>query len=332
MEIDMKNKFPLGFFPTPLHSLDNLSKKYPAYTLFMKRDDQSGLATGGNKVRKLEYLIREALDQGCDTFVTAGAQQSNHCRQTAAAAVKAGMTCHLLLRGEKPEQFTGNLLLSHLLGAHIHYTGSDISEENIAQLMDQLTQQEKKPYYTPIGGSSLTGAMGFVDAMGELKQQMAAQNIDIDYIFFASSSGGTQAGMVLGKALHEITARLMPVSIDKNEISQPGGLQSTVLRMVTEGGRKLQISQQFTMHDVQLLEGYGEAGYGVITDNERNAIRELACTEGIFLDPVYTARAFYGMTDMLSGNSLEPGANILFWHTGGIAANFHYASDLLQSP
>ena len=324
------SKFSLGFFPTPLHALDRLSRNYPGYQLFIKRDDQSGLATGGNKVRKLEYLIGEALDQGCDTFVTAGAQQSNHCRQSAAAAVRAGLECHLLLRGEKPEAVTGNLLLSTLLGAHIHYTGSDITDADVSKLMDGLKARGKKPYYTPIGGSSLTGAWGFVEAMDELRQQMESQHISIDYIFFASSSGGTQAGMVLGKAIHKIEAELMAVNIDKNEISQPGGLKESVMHIANQGAEQLRLPQHFGPDAVRLVEGYGEAGYGVITDNERRAITELARTEGIFLDPVYTARAFYGMTDMLSNKAIRSGAKVLFWHTGGIAANFHYARDLLQ--
>lgn len=321
-------KFPLGFFPTPLHALNRLSEKYPGHKLFIKRDDQTGLATGGNKVRKLEYLIREALDQGCDTFITAGAQQSNHCRQAAAAAALAGMECHLLIRGARPERFTGNLLLSELLGATIHYTGDEITDDDVNQLLQQLREKGRRPYFTPIGGSTLTGAMGFVNAMGELKKQLVEKKLIINYIFFASSSGGTQAGMMLGKEVFGIDARLMPVSIDKFEISRPGGLESSVLQMIREGAELLGLTIGFTPEDVKLIEGYGEAGYGVITGNERKAISEMARAEGIFLDPVYTARAFYGMTDMLKKGLIEPGANVLFWHTGGVAANFHYDKEL----
>lgn len=321
-------KFPLGFFPTPLHALKRLSEKYPDYNLFIKRDDQTGLATGGNKVRKLEYLIREALDQGCDTFITAGAQQSNHCRQAAAAAALAGMKCHLLVRGNRPEAFTGNLLLSELLGAEIHYAGDDIHDSDVERLMQQLKERGRKPYFTPIGGSTLTGALGFVNAMGELKKQLVEQHIAIDYIFFASSSGGTQSGMILGKEVFNIEARLMPVSIDKNEISRPGGLESSVLQMVREGAGMLGLEKQFTPDDTRLVEGYGEAGYGVITCHERDAITELARVEGIFLDPVYTARAYYAMADMLKKSQLRQGSNVLFWHTGGVAANFHYGPQL----
>ena len=321
-------KFPLGFFPTPLHLLKNLSRFYPGYKVYIKRDDQTGLATGGNKTRKLEYLLQEAMDQGCDTFVTAGAQQSNHCRQAAAACAVAGLKCHLLVRGTEPVHFNGNLLLSKLLGASIYYCGDNIREADVQHLLVKLSSAGHKPYYTPIGGSTLVGAMGYADAMLELKQQMDENALTFDYIFFASSSGGTQAGMVLGKALCGITARIMAISIDKDEVSSPGGLESTVRDMVHEGKSWLDIRTEIPLHDTGLVMGYGDAGYGVITDNERQAIRELAQAEGIFLDPVYTARSFYAMTDMLKKGLIESGSNVLFWHTGGVAANFYYAEEL----
>ena len=321
-------KFPLGFFPTPLHALQNLTDKYPGYKLYMKRDDHTGLATGGNKTRKLEYLVQEALDQGCDTLVTAGAQQSNHCRQAAAASVQARLECHLLLRGSKPETVNGNLLLSTLMGAHTHYCGEDIEEEDVRQVMDDLRRRGRKPYYTPIGGSTLTGSLGYVDAMKELKEQMTGQKLPIDTIFFASSSGGTQAGMLLGKAVHGIDARLMPVNIDKSGVSTHGSLEDAVLVIANEGAEAMGLSKHFTPEDVKLVDGYGDAGYGVVTEKERSIIWELASTEGIFLDPVYTARAFYAMTDMLKTGQIKPGANVLFWHTGGTTANFHYYNEL----
>ncbi len=329
MKTDYRNKFPLGFFPTPLHALDNLSRSYPGFNIFIKRDDHTGLATGGNKTRKLEYLIQEALDQGCDAFVTAGAQQSNHCRQTAAACAVAGLECHLLVRGIEPASFNGNLLLSKLMGASMYYCGDDITDVDIQHLLIKLKSSGRKPYYTPIGGSILTGALGFVDAVKELKTQMTKQKVHLDYIFFASSSGGTQAGLLLGKTLYDLEARLMPVSIDKQELSSPGGLERSVLEIVNLGRDLLNIRHHFTDEDVMLIHGYDDTGYGVITDNERSAIRELATGEGIILDPVYTARAYYAMTDMLKKGLVESGSNVLFWHTGGVTANFYYAKELI---
>lgn len=329
MSTPLSNKFPLGFFPTPLHFLPRLTEKYPGYQLYIKRDDQTGLATGGNKTRKLEFLVQEALDQGCDYFVTAGAQQSNHCRQAAAAAVRAGLKCHLLLRGAEPSTFTSNLLLMKLMGASIYYCGDEITEADVQHLMVKLRSGGHKPYYTPIGGSTLTGSLGYVNAMQELKEQMTAQQLHFEYIFYASSSGGTQAGMLLGKALHGVRAKLMAINIDKHEVSSPEGLAHTVNNIVEEGKQLFDEDIHVNTDEISLVDGYGDAGYGVITDNERKAIRELASTEGIFLDPVYTARAFFGMTDMLKKGEIPNGANVLFWHTGGITANFYYANELI---
>lgn len=324
----MERKFPLGFFPTPVHALKNLSGKYKDYTVYIKRDDQTGLASGGNKTRKLEYLIREALDQGCDTVITAGAQQSNHCRQTAAACNLAGLQCHLLVRGHEPVEVTGNLLLSKLLGARIHYVGEEIKPGHVETLKSQLEAEGCRPYYTPIGGSTLTGALGFVGAAGELKAQLEAMNLHIDTIFFASCSGGTQAGLVLGKSLYRLAATLMPVRIEKSGPGTPG-LEETLKELVFRGKDRLNIRQDFGAGDMALVKGYDNAGYGVLTQEEKTAIHELAREEGIFLDPVYTARAFYAMSDHLQKRLIKPGSTVLFWHTGGFPANFHYGKALL---
>jgi D-cysteine desulfhydrase len=324
----LNKKFDLGFLPTPLHQLKNLSEKYSPYHIFIKRDDQTGLASGGNKTRKLEYLIQEALDNGCDTIITAGAQQSNHCRQTAAACAIANLKCHLLLGGTAPQKYNGNLLLSHLLGAQIHFTGENRKGENIDSLKHQLELEGKKPFVIPYGGSNLTGALGFVNAMKELKAQLIAQNLKIDYLFFASSSGGTQAGLTLGNDLYNLKMNLVPIGIDKSE-TQGMSLEEMVFYIVNEGKQLLKIKKEYRLADVKINNDYNEAGYGVITENEKVAIKELAKSEGILLDPVYTARAFYAMTDYLKKEKISSNATVLFWHTGGFPANFYYADQLM---
>ena len=168
MEI-LEHKYNLGFFPTPLHPLKQLSKEYSGYHLYIKRDDHTGLASGGNKTRKLEYLFQEAIDNGCNTVITAGAQQSNHCRQTAAACAVAGLKCHLLLGGTNPEVYDGNLLLSYLLGAIIHFAGENRKGEDIEALRSELELKGNKCSVIPYGGSNLTGALGYVNAVKELK-------------------------------------------------------------------------------------------------------------------------------------------------------------------
>jgi D-cysteine desulfhydrase family pyridoxal phosphate-dependent enzyme len=324
----MNNKIALGFFPTPLHKLSNISQRYHPFEIFIKRDDQTGLASGGNKTRKLEYLIADALEQGCDTVITLGAQQSNHCRQTAAACAVAALDCHLVVRGEKPELPDGNLLLSILLGAQMHYASGEIKDEFVDQVLTGLQENGKIPYLIPYGGSNETGILGFVDAMEELKQQLTEQALELDYIFYASCSGGTQAGILLGKEIHGLKAKLMPVSIQKPELGFPS-LEELVLKLANRAGKALGLDKDFRESDAELIKGYNEAGYGVVTQNERQAIHELARLEGILLDPVYSGRAFFAMTDYIKKGLLEPGSKILFWHTGGLPANFHYAKEIL---
>ena len=323
----LDHKFDLVFLPTPLHYLKNLSEKYSPYRIFIKRDDQTGLASGGNKTRKLEYLIEEARQNGCDTVITAGAQQSNHCRQTAAACAVANLKCHLLLGGAAPQEYNGNLLLSHLLGAKIHFTGENRKGENIDVLKQKLESEGEKPFVIPYGGSNLTGALGFVNAVKELKAQLIAQNLKIDYLFFASSSGGTQAGLTLGNDLYNLNMKLIPIGIDKSE-TQGMSLEEVVFNMVKEGKYLLKIKKEYRLEDVKINHDYNEKGYGVITENEKAAIKELAKSEGILLDPVYTGRAFYAMMDYLKKEKIPLNATVLFWHTGGFPANFYYADKL----
>ncbi|MEX0609525.1 MAG: D-cysteine desulfhydrase family protein [Balneolaceae bacterium] len=319
----MSKKYNLGFFPTPLQELPNLSKKYPGHRIFIKRDDNTGLATGGNKTRKLEYLIQDALDNKCDTVITAGAQQSNHCRQTAAACAQANLKCHLLLGGDEPAVYEGNLLLSKLLGAIVHFTGNNRKGEGLRKLEQSLSEKEAIPYIIPYGGSNLTGASGFVDAVSELKSQLAEKNLTIDFIFFASSSGGMHAGLLLGKMLHDLNSELIAINIDKDE-TDGKALEEIISKIIVSGKEKFSIKKSVDP-EIKLIKDYDKAGYGVVTENELKAIKLLASTEGILLDPVYTARAFYGMIDHIENGLLNKKSNLLFWHTGGIPANFFHS-------
>jgi L-cysteate sulfo-lyase len=323
----LENKYSLGFFPTPLTELKNLSKIYTSYNLFIKRDDHTGLAFGGNKTRKLEYLIQEAIDEGCDTVITAGAQQSNHCRQTAAACAIADLNCHLVLGGKEPEIFNGNLLISKILGAKIHFTGENRKGEDIDKIYSELKQQGVEPYIIPYGGSNITGALGYVNAVKELQAQLKEKKLKIDYVFFASSSGGMQAGLTLGKMLYGLKTELIPINIDKNET---GGhtLEEAVFTIIKKGKELLQIKENYDPEDIPLIREYDKAGYGVVTSNETEAINLLAQSEGILLDPVYTARAFYGMMDYLEKELLPKKSNVLFWHSGGLPAIFNYAKEM----
>ncbi|WP_300435565.1 D-cysteine desulfhydrase family protein [Christiangramia sp.] len=323
----LENKFDLGFFPTPLHKLKNLSEQYKGYDIYIKRDDQTGLASGGNKTRKLEYLIQEAINNNCDTVITGGAQQSNHCRQTAAACVVAGLECDLVLGGNEPKIFNGNILLSHLLGAKIHFSAENRRGEDMNLLKHELKSKGKKPYMIPYGGSNGTGAMGFVNAVKELQNQLIKQDIIVEYIFFASSSGGTLAGLTLGKELYGLSAELIPINIDKIEI-HGSGLEEKILKIIQDGKKLLNLNRNYSSDDIKLIRNYDKSGYGVIRQNEKNAINELAINEGILLDPVYSGRAFYGMMDFLKNEKIPLNSTVLFWHTGGLSAIFEYATSL----
>lgn len=319
---------PLGFFPTPLHKLENLDKDYPDYQFFIKRDDQTGLALGGNKTRKLEYLFQDALNKGCDTVITLGAPQSNHCRQTAAAATKLGIECHLLLREPKPEFCNGNYFLDKLLGANIHWFEADKMQERQNELKAKLKLKGRKPYLIPIGGSDAVGVLGYVRAMDELKRQSVNLSSPINYIVFASCSGGTHSGMVLGAKYFDLNTKIVGINIAKDDSSE-NALKDHIIKISNEAARFIHSDIKVTTKDITLIKGYDEAGYGVLTEMEQKAISTLSLKEGIILDPVYSGRAFAGLLDMLTKNYFKKGSTILFWHTGGAPANFHYANQFV---
>ncbi|MFQ3236967.1 MAG: D-cysteine desulfhydrase family pyridoxal phosphate-dependent enzyme [Paraglaciecola sp.] len=319
------SKVQLGFFPTPVVELNNLRKVLAGPQIFMKRDDLSGLALGGNKTRKLEYILADALAKGCNSIVTAGAAQSNHCRQTAAAAAKLGMECHLVLGGQKPGEFTGNLLLDDLFGAYIHWAGENRKGEDIPRVYKQLSDQGKKPYIVPYGGSNELGALSFVHAVQELKAQTSGQAFS--HIVFASSSGGTHAGLVLGKQLYGQDYQIVGINIDKDQDGQPS-YRHHLLTLIQQTAKLIEIDSDITEQQLVLLDDYIGQGYGVVGDLEREAIALTAKYEGILLDPVYTGRAMGGLIDMIRKQIFSPNDKVLFWHTGGAPALFAYGDQL----
>lgn len=317
----------LGFFPTPLVTLSALSKALGGPKLLMKRDDNTGLALGGNKTRKLEFLIGDALAKGADTIITAGAAQSNHCRQTAAAAASLQLECHLMLGGQEPEDTNGNLLLDKLFGCHIHWTGNNRKGEDIPNLVQALEEEGKKPYVVPYGGSNEIGALGFVDALTELDLQLKQTNESLTHIIFASSSGGTQAGLMLGKKLLDAPYDILGINIDKDEKGE-FPFKQKILDLSNKTAELMNSPHQFTPNDVILNSDYIGEGYGVIGKLEREAIEITARTEGILLDPVYTGRAMGGLINMIRTGKLKKTDNVLFWHTGGAPALFAYSDSL----
>ncbi len=328
MRIESLARFPLAQLPTPIEELKSLARELGGSELLIKRDDQTGLALGGNKTRKLEFLVGQALEQGADTLVTAGAAQSNHCRQTAAAAARVGLRCELLLNGTKPELPNGNLLLDELLGARIHWIQPSERVTKLRELPDQLREEGHKPYVIPVGGSNGVGATGYVLAMVELVEQLHAINRRVDHVVFASSSGGTQAGMVVGAKVTGFAGTLHGVSIDKdNRDGAPYGYE--LADIANETAQYIGFDAQFAANDFNVEYSYLGGGYGVVNDLEREAIRLLASREGIVLDPVYTGRSMGALIDMILKKAFRSNETVLFWHTGGAPALFAYAQDLV---
>ena len=322
-------RYSLGFFPTPLVRLPRLTERLAGPRLFMKRDDLTGLALGGNKVRKLEFLVGEALAHGCDTLITGGAAQSNHCRQTAAAAAACGLSCHLALGGQAPATLEGNLLLDQLFGAVIHWTGELRKGEKIPEIAESLRSAGRRPYVVPYGGSNTTGAAGFVEAVRELADQLAQLGESVTHIVFASSSGGTQAGLTVGKSLFGLDCKLIGIGIDKGA-SGDVPFDEHVLRLANATAERLGVRARFSLSELTIRNEYLGDGYGVVGELERQAIQTVAQTEGILLDPVYTGRAMGGLIDMIKRGELSREHSVLFWHTGGIPALFPYARDLIR--
>lgn len=310
----------IAHLPTPIDPLPRLSAALGGPRLLIKRDDQTGLAFGGNKTRKLELLLAEAQANGARTLITAGATQSNHCRQTAAAAARFGFDCILVLTGQRPERVSGNLLLDHLLGAEIVWGHPAEREALLRRTFEQAWEQGRRPYLIPYGGSSPVGAAAYTLAMEELVDQIQSlpEASQPQWIVLASSSGGTQAGLTLGARVFDFRGKILGISVD-----QPAAaLQSQVASLAEDTADFLGLHQTFAPEDILVNADYCKAGYGVMQDAEREAIHMFARLEGILLDPVYTGRAAAGLIDLVRKRFFAPTDTILFWHTGGTPALF----------
>lgn len=300
--------------PTPVEEMPRLTKALNGPRLWVKRDDQTGLAFGGNKTRKLEYLLADAQSQDAQTLITAGAVQSNHCRQTVAAAAKFGMACILVLFGDPPNPPDGNHFLFHLLGAELVFTEREHVQEKLAKVFEQAQAKDRQPYLIPYGGSNPTGASGYVNAMIEL----AEQDCQPDWIVFPSSSGGTQAGMLVGARLSGYAGKILGISVDEPaEVLRP-----RVANLANETAAFLGESFTFTSDEVMVNDAYTGAGYAILGEPEIEAVRLFAREEALLLDPVYTGRAAAGLIDLIRRGYFPKGDSVLFWHTGGTPTLF----------
>ncbi|WP_428305227.1 D-cysteine desulfhydrase family protein [Lacipirellula sp.] len=318
----------LAKLPTPIDELAKLSQALGGPQLLVKRDDLTGLATGGNKTRKLEFLIADALKKNADCVITAGGPQSNHCRQTAAAAAIAGLDCYLVLGGS-PQPPIGNLLLDQLLGATVHWAPRPHRNSRMSELAAAMEADGRRPYVIPVGGSNSVGALGYVAAMFEFVAQLAEQGRRVDRIFFATSSGGTQAGLVLGARLAGFAGRVTAISIDQTpDESSDEKFLSEVCRVANGAAELLGVEERLAVSDFDTDYGYLGDGYGVVGELERETIKLVARTEGLLVGPVYTARALGAMLDQIRRGAFAANETWLFWHTGDETALHAYAEAL----
>ena len=311
----MLSRIPIAHLPTPIDELPFLSDELGGPRILLKRDDQTGLAFGGNKTRKLEYLLAQARDAKARTLITTGAGQSNHCRQTAAAAARFGFDCILVLAGQEPETTSANLILDRLVGAEIVWTEPEQRSQTLQAVFEEAEGACRRPFLIPYGGSSKVGASAYAVAVQELLVQLPEHP---DWIVFASSSGGTQAGLVAGERLFGLRSKILGISVDEPK----DVLQARVADLACEVTDLFGQKTTFSAEEILVNADYTGGGYGVMGLPEREVIHLFAQIEGILLDPVYTGRAAAGLIDLIRQGFFSTEETVLFWHTGGTPALF----------
>ncbi len=318
--------------PTPIEAMPRLSAHLGGPDLFIKRDDCTGLATGGNKTRKLEFLVGEAIAAKADMLVTQGAVQSNHVRQTAAAAAKVGMKCHVLLERRVPDraeayEATGNVLLDDIFGATREFrpAGLDMNAEAEA-VTEKLCSEGHRPYFIPGGGSNPTGALGYANCAQEIMDQSAASGQKFDWLVMGTGSTGTQAGLVAG--FHAIGHDLPVMGVS---VRQPRERQMNAVHGLTNRTLEKLGAGELPLSKILVDDGYVGEGYGMPADSTLEAIHLTAQQEGVLLDPVYSAKGMAGMIGMIRQGFFKPTDKVLFLHTGGATALFAYQDQILNS-
>ena len=316
----------LGHLPTPLEPMDRLSEELGGPRLWVKRDDCTGLSSGGNKTRKLEFLIADAIENGADTIITQGATQSNHARQTAAAAAKVGLACHILLEdrtgsNEINYNLNGNVLLDRLHGASVSKRpgGADMNAEMEA-LAEKLRAGGAKPYIIPGGGSNPIGALGYVNCARELIDQAENNGLKIDALVHATGSSGTQAGLVTGLAAVKSDIHLLGIGVRAPQEKQEGMVYDLAVRTADHIGTGISIDREAVRANCD----YVGSGYGIPTEGMKSAVKLLARTEGLLFDPIYSGKGLDGLIDQVREGYFDGMDNVVFLHTGGSAALFGY--------
>jgi L-cysteate sulfo-lyase len=324
----------LGHFPTPLHEVPHLSAALGGPRIFMKRDDLTGLALGGNKCRKLEYVLADAQQRGFDTLITSGSSQSNFALQMAAAARKLGMEPYLVLVKGVHVETQGNLLLHHILASSVTIIEVRHPSEmfttmprKMNQLAEELRGKGRNPLVIPAGAFTPLGTAGWVNAAEEISRQLQNQKIAIRYVVVANGSGGTQAGLILGFKQLKSPLDVIGISVlnGKEEAT------NIVADQINETAGLLNVDLRVRADEVTVYDDYIGEGYGIPTKGCIEAIRVVAQSEAIFLDPVYTGKAMSGLMDLIGKSKITEEDVVLFMHTGGVAADFAYAEELSKA-
>ena len=318
---------------TPIEKLENFSKALGGPTIYIKRDDLLGLTSGGNKTRKLEFLMADAIAQGADTILTCGAVQSNHCRLTLAAAVKEGLKCQLILEERVPGSYkpegSGNNFLFNLLGVEKTYVvpgGSDMLGE-LEKLAEKLRAEGRKPYVVPGGGSNAIGSTGYVACAQEIMDQLFDLGINIDHMVCPSGSAGTHAGIVAGMTGINANIPITGVSVNRSKEIQT----DAVWNLAKATAERVGVHNEITRDLVQVTDEYVGPGYSLPSDEMVEAVQLLARTEGILLDPVYTGKVMAGLIGMIREGKFKKEDNVLFLHTGGSPALYAYTETILKN-
>jgi L-cysteate sulfo-lyase len=324
----LENREKIIFAPTPVHELRNISKILNGPRIFIKRDDMTGLSFGGSKIRKLEFLIKEVIENKNDVVITVGGLQSNCCYQTAAICALYKIECYLFLVGKREKYVSeGNILLNQILDTEIifHETLSE-AMEGIQILQNELKLKAKNPFFIPLGGSNINGNLGYTLAFKEILEDEKKINLQFDYIIFASSSLGTQAGLIIGNALfNNCKKKICGISTMRKLF---GGLTpekkiiSFIKEFDTRHGTDIINYCNIKEEDIIYDQRFNEAGYAIMSEEDKKALDLFAKNEAILLDPVYSARAAAGMIKMIENGEISKNANILFIHTGGGPALF----------
>lgn len=320
-------KLDLAQTPTPITRLERYSSQFTETTIWVKHDELTGLEVSGNKIRKLEFSIAQALEDGCDTLITCGGVQSNHCRATAILGARLGLKVHLILRGEKPELTDGNLMLDYLSGAEISYLPLKrwtTHTEFAAELQHLYKSQGHNAYFIPVGASDEVGLWGYINACQELQRDFENLGFSPDYIVTATGSGGTQGGLIVGKALMGLSSEIIAFNVCDDEHYFERKIRSDVALWQERYGIDLDVDEL----TINTIDGYVGPGYGEADSEVFATIAELARCEAVFLDPVYTGKAFHGMVSELNlaqkgqQTRMPAAKNVLFIHTGGLFGVF----------